>query len=585
MRRTRFALLSISLLVAGAAEAAKVVDVRVGVQSGDKTRIVLELDAPARYTISQQEIPSASGTVTELMVDLEATGSFAAAGQPGLVDSVRIKSQGEGSVALIRLKTASPRITDMALDNPHRIVIDVARGGATAAPKPAAAAKPTSPPPARPEAPAPAKSEPAAPAEPPAARPPSTIVGTAPPAAALGSAPTSVVAKAEPVEPTAPPAVEAPPEPPATGEPGPAAAPAPAEPAAQAPTPAEPPAGAAAPAPPAPEPSPAAPPAAAPPAPPREPAREREPAAQAPPAKPPVTETPLGPVDQLREVLRSDPRLVAIGGAVLLLFVIWRLLARRSRAAARSRRRVDFPPLPPIEGLAPALEDEPGIVGRVREEPATPVEEDELPALKTTKRVGWREPLPGAAAHAHEPAAPVVAPAEPKPRPAPAAGPEVPTPPPVEPAVAPPPIPAFERSGWQEREPDLLASPGEPEQPTLWGESEPGELPEIEPPSALEPHPADLELPPPAPPSQPAPAPAATGELEREMRELERRLRHLETRLEEATEARDRLERQLAANSEELRVQRSAIARTQRVVRTLVQPEGQAKDPSRGPGG
>jgi hypothetical protein len=44
------------------------------------------------------------------------------------------------------------------------------------------------------------------------------------------------------------------------------------------------------------------------------------------------------------------------------------------------------------------------------------------------------------------------------------------------------------------------------------------------------------------------------------------------------------MERQLAANAEELRVQRSAIARTQRVVRSLAQPDGSTKEPGRGPG-
>jgi hypothetical protein len=77
--------------------------------------------------ISHQEIPTASGIVSELLVDIAATGSFAAHGQPGLVDWVRVKPQGSGSVALIRLKTASPRITDMTLAQPDRIVIDVAR--------------------------------------------------------------------------------------------------------------------------------------------------------------------------------------------------------------------------------------------------------------------------------------------------------------------------------------------------------------------------------------------------------------------------------------------------------------------------
>lgn len=64
-----------------------------------------------------------------------------------------------------------------------------------------------------------------------------------------------------------------------------------------------------------------------------------------------------------------------------------------------------------------------------------------------------------------------------------------------------------------------------------------------------------------------APDPAA-GQL---VRELATRVGELETRLEDAVDAKDRLERQLAAQTEELRVQRAAIARTQRAVRNLSQ--------------
>jgi hypothetical protein len=63
----------------------------------------------------------------------------------------------------------------------------------------------------------------------------------------------------------------------------------------------------------------------------------------------------------------------------------------------------------------------------------------------------------------------------------------------------------------------------------------------------------------------------ATGGLS--MAELDRRLALLEQRLEEVIDAKDRLERQVSAQTEELRVQRAAIARTQRVLRTVVRPE------------
>jgi hypothetical protein len=55
--------------------------------------------------------------------------------------------------------------------------------------------------------------------------------------------------------------------------------------------------------------------------------------------------------------------------------------------------------------------------------------------------------------------------------------------------------------------------------------------------------------------------------------EAERRIAHLEKRIEELAESKDRLERQIAAQTEELRVQRAAIARTQRVLRSIA-PKG-----------
>lgn len=61
--------------------------------------------------------------------------------------------------------------------------------------------------------------------------------------------------------------------------------------------------------------------------------------------------------------------------------------------------------------------------------------------------------------------------------------------------------------------------------------------------------------------------------------EMERRIEDLERRLEQLTEARERLERQVAAQTEELRVQRAAIARTQRVVRSIAKTEDLATEP------
>jgi hypothetical protein len=74
---------------------------------------------------------------------------------------------------------------------------------------------------------------------------------------------------------------------------------------------------------------------------------------------------------------------------------------------------------------------------------------------------------------------------------------------------------------------------------------------------------------------------AAGGDIARLVQELERRVAQLETRLDEAVDARERLERQVAAQSEELRVQRAAIARTQRALRSLNRgEEEQATEPA-----
>jgi hypothetical protein len=81
------------------------------------------------------------------------------------------------------------------------------------------------------------------------------------------------------------------------------------------------------------------------------------------------------------------------------------------------------------------------------------------------------------------------------------------------------------------------------------------------------------------------------SDLGRLVRELERRVAQLETRVDEANDARERLERQVAAQSEELRVQRAAIARTQRALRSMNRGEEEPatepalRDPNRPLGG
>jgi hypothetical protein len=72
-----------------------------------------------------------------------------------------------------------------------------------------------------------------------------------------------------------------------------------------------------------------------------------------------------------------------------------------------------------------------------------------------------------------------------------------------------------------------------------------------------------------------------SDEIMQMFREMQRRVAALENRIDELVDARDRLERQVAAQTEELRVQRAAIARTQRAVRNLARnDEGSDDEPT-----
>lgn len=66
------------------------------------------------------------------------------------------------------------------------------------------------------------------------------------------------------------------------------------------------------------------------------------------------------------------------------------------------------------------------------------------------------------------------------------------------------------------------------------------------------------------------------SEVMRMLREFEQRVSGLESKLEEVSEAKERLERQVAAQTEELRVQRAAIARTQRALRNMSRPDDES---------
>ena len=77
-----------------------------------------------------------------------------------------------------------------------------------------------------------------------------------------------------------------------------------------------------------------------------------------------------------------------------------------------------------------------------------------------------------------------------------------------------------------------------------------------------------------------SPSDIGSAEVGKMVEEFERRIAHLEGRLEEVLDSKERVERQVAAQTEELRVQRAAIARTQRVLRGIARPEDEASEPA-----
>jgi hypothetical protein len=74
---------------------------------------------------------------------------------------------------------------------------------------------------------------------------------------------------------------------------------------------------------------------------------------------------------------------------------------------------------------------------------------------------------------------------------------------------------------------------------------------------------------------------AGSAEIGILLKEIERRVAGIETRINELADGREQIERQVAAQTEELRVQRAAIARTQRAVRNMSRTDdAQATEPA-----
>jgi len=443
-------------LAATPAAAVRVQQVRVG-DHAEFTRIVLELDGPAPYTLSQR--PTAAGG--ELLVEIEAqSGTRVVGSRSRLVESVSLRPEAAGSVARVQLRSANVIVKEMVLKGPHRIVLDVA-----AAPKAATAPAPKAPTSTLAELPPPAPAPTKVASAPTAAKPPAPTA-TRPPAPTAVKPPPEVAQAPKLPQPE----VQAVPERrvverAAAPRPGESAAPAPG---ASGPAPAT---GLAASEPAASPESPTEPALESGPGPRPRPDAEATARAARKPAEPPAPE----PSPSFAERLGAgDPTAglsFALGG-VLILLLAFVALRRRSARIAREAAATPWPP--------PGAQERP--------EFATAHEESAEDAWEQRGDAG-----PLFAATEAEPAGDDAAPA--------AALPDVPF----------------------HVEPEVVAKE------------------------------ADASR----------------------VEELERRLERLEARLADNLDARDRLERQLAAHTEELRVQRAAIARTQRAVRAAVRgPEG-----------
>jgi len=486
------------------ARGASVKQVRVG-DHADYTRIVVELDGPAGYSVEQKTVAG----VAELVVGLEATTSTrVVSSRSRLVENVRLRPSPQGAEARIALRAGAVNVKEMVLKNPHRIVLDLSPAKAPAATATPARVTTAAPAPTRTVA-AP-KPKPAATAVEAAPTAAATRVEAAPTAASAPSAKPSKQAGTRPL----PQASPAPTRPEAQAEPGVPAersravasrdavsagdAEASAGEKARVAAATEARTGAAR------EKQPEARTGAA-----REKqpeartgaAREKQPEARTGAAreKQPESEPAAAAGPSLIERLGAgDPGLgltIALGG-VAFLVAAFLLLRRRSQRIAREAATVPWPPPGAEERPEAALHrsgrDEEGDPER---EPRAPMDETDAPLFAATERE-------------EEGDAPVV---------------ELPEAP----------------SG---AEPEVVAKT---------------ESPEVE--------------------------------------ELERRIERLEARLADSLDARERLERQLAAHTEELRVQRAAIARTQRAVRAAVRnpdaPEppaaqrvpSQMPDPASGP--
>jgi hypothetical protein len=535
--------------------AAQIKDVRVGVHP-EFTRIVFELDGKAGYRVER------SGT--ELHLTIEAMSSARSVRSSGDVRGVKVDAGTQARVS-IALRDSGLRVREMILSDPPRIVLDVVKpkteiAAATAPkpaakpaaetkpapePKPIAEAKPAPAPSPKPTAekkPAPepkpiaeAKPSPAPKVEP-APPPPKPIAEAKPvpspspkPAAETKPPPApKPIAEAKPspapAQPSPAPSTALPPKPATTDSASaPAIVPVPAPTAP--PTPGD--VAKLAPASPSPAPMPPAPPAAVVPAPPR--------AAPVAPKPAPVAPSPAAPSSWTDRL--GDP--IWLGGIAAIVLGL-------AAIAVVLRRRRALPNDLDVTAIAEEVEqtsDAGGASGRIPS--GGFAMGDDTPSEPESSFGGLFD-----------------TPISPAPTPTPA------------PARPVPPI-AMPTPAASQAEDSLFDDAGE-----MPGEPEPSGD------AAMN---SEMDLPVDRRMTQPAarmggsaaPAAAPSPDVARMLQEFERRIATLEARLDESNEAREKLERQVAAQSEELRVQRAAIARTQRALRTMTRgDEDKATEPA-----